>query len=256
MKLVLAALCAVMIAANVFAQPAASSKPDAAKSAAPVKSAEVPKTEEQKTFYALGLYLSEQVSIFNLSAAELKYVQMGFKDAVLNNPHQVELQVYGPKLNDLAKSRVAVKSSKEKEKSKDFLAKAAKEPGAQGFPSGLIYKEIKAGSGASPTAADTIKAHYHGTLVDGTVFDSSVQRGQPAEFPVQGVIKCWQEGIPKMKVGGKAKLICPSDIAYGDRGNSSIPGGATLIFEVELLEIVKPSVPESAPKTQAPAKKP
>jgi FKBP-type peptidyl-prolyl cis-trans isomerase len=132
-----------------------------------------------------------------------------------------------------------VKSEKPKEAPQDLLNKAAKEPGAKAFPSGLVYKEIKAGTGASPKPEDTVKVHYTGTFPDGKVFDSSVQRGQPAEFPLRGVIPCWTEGIPKMKVGGKARLTCPASIAYGEQGRPGIPGGATLIFEVELLEIVK-----------------
>ncbi len=105
--------------------------------------------------------------------------------------------------------------------------------------SGLIYAEVAAGGGASPKANDKVRVHYRGTLVDGTEFDSSLKRGQPAEFPLGGVIPCWTEGLQKMKVGGKARLVCPSDIAYGDQGRPSIPPGATLIFEVELLAIVK-----------------
>ena len=150
-------------------------------------------------------------------------------------------------------NRAAARTEKERKKAKTFLEKAAKEPGAQAFPSGLMYKEIKAGDGPSPTAADTVKAHYHGTLTDGSVFDSSVQRGQPMEFPLPGVIKCWQEGIPKMKVGGKAKLVCPAEIAYGDRGGGGgkIPGGAALAFEVELLEVMKPAPAPDAGKDKA-----
>ncbi len=102
----------------------------------------------------------------------------------------------------------------------------------------MVYVELEKGSGPSPTASDKVKAHYHGTLIDGTVFDSSVDRGEPVIFPLTAVIACWTEGLQKMAVGGKAKLICPSDIAYGDSGRPpAIPPGATLIFEVELLEI-------------------
>ncbi|HEX8908988.1 MAG TPA: FKBP-type peptidyl-prolyl cis-trans isomerase, partial [Anaeromyxobacteraceae bacterium] len=91
-----------------------------------------------------------------------------------------------------------------------------------------------------PKETDTVKVHYTGTLIDGKVFDSSVKRGQPAEFPLNQVIKCWTEGVAKMKVGGKAKLVCPSSIAYGDEGRPpTIPGGATLVFEVELLDVKK-----------------
>lgn len=222
MRLILAAIMAALLPAAAFAQPA-----------------ETLKNEDQKTLYALGLWLSQQVDVFDLTAADLKYVQMGLRDAVLKQAPKVDAKAYGPKLNELAQERLTRKSDKEKAKSKEFLAKAAKAPGATVFPSGLIFMELKPGTGPSPKPDDKIKAHYHGTLIDGTVFDSSVQRGQPLEFSLGGVIPCWQEGIPKMKVGGKAKLICPSDIAYGDRGSGKIPPGAALVFEVELIDIVK-----------------
>ncbi|HVE13709.1 MAG TPA: FKBP-type peptidyl-prolyl cis-trans isomerase, partial [Elusimicrobiota bacterium] len=128
----------------------------------------------------------------------------------------------------------------EKEPAKAFLAKAAKEKGAQKLPSGVIYTELKKGTGASPKATDKVKVHYQGTLRDGTVFDSSIQRGTPAEFPLNGVIPCWTEAVQKMKVGGKARVTCPSDAAYGDAGRPpQIRGGAALSFEIELLDILK-----------------
>ena len=102
----------------------------------------------------------------------------------------------------------------------------------------MVYKQLKAGTGASPKASDTVKVNYRGTLMDGTEFDSSYKRNQPTTFPLNGVIKCWTEGVQKMKVGGKAQLVCPSELAYGDQGHPPvIPPGATLTFEVELLEI-------------------
>jgi len=119
-----------------------------------------------------------------------------------------------------------------------YLDKAAAEPGATKTASGLVYRELRAGTGASPKASDTVKVNYRGTLVDGTEFDSSYKRNEPISFPLSGVIPCWTEGVQKMKVGGKSQLVCPSSIAYGDRGSPPvIPGGATLIFEVELLGI-------------------
>jgi FKBP-type peptidyl-prolyl cis-trans isomerase FkpA len=118
-----------------------------------------------------------------------------------------------------------------------FAAKIAAEPGAVKTDSGLVYREITPGTGASPKATDTVKVNYRGTLVDGTEFDSSYKRNEPAQFPLNGVIRCWTEGVQKMKVGGKSMLVCPSDIAYGDQGRPGIPGGATLIFEIELLDI-------------------
>jgi FKBP-type peptidyl-prolyl cis-trans isomerase FkpA len=122
--------------------------------------------------------------------------------------------------------------------SKAYLEKAAAMPGAVRTASGLVYRELNAGTGTSPKATDVVKVHYRGTLVDGTEFDSSYKRNEPATFPLNQVIPCWTEGVQKMKVGGKAQLVCPSSIAYGDRGSPpEIPGGATLIFEIELLEI-------------------
>jgi FKBP-type peptidyl-prolyl cis-trans isomerase FkpA len=195
--------------------------------------ADDPKTEDEKTLYALGLALARELQVFNLNPTEAEQVKRGFADALSGRKPVVELEPYGPKIQALAQARRASQS-------KDFLEKAAKEKGAVKTESGLIYTSIKEGSGASPKAADTVKVHYRGTLTDGREFDSSYARNSPAEFPLGGVIKCWTEGVAKMKVGGKAKLVCPAAIAYGDRGaGNMIPPGATLVFEVELLEVKK-----------------
>jgi FKBP-type peptidyl-prolyl cis-trans isomerase FkpA len=125
-----------------------------------------------------------------------------------------------------------------KPESAAFLDKAAAEPGAIKTPSGLVYREIRPGSGPSPRASDVVTVNYRGTLTDGTEFDSSYKRNQPTQFPLNQVIPCWTEGVQRMKVGGKSQLVCPSDIAYGERGSPPvIPGGSTLIFEIELLGI-------------------
>jgi FKBP-type peptidyl-prolyl cis-trans isomerase FkpA len=117
-------------------------------------------------------------------------------------------------------------------------AASAKEEGAVVTASGLVYRSLKDGNGASPSASDKVKVHYRGTFPDGKEFDSSYKRGEPIEFPLSGVIKCWTEGVQRMKVGGKAKLTCPAAIAYGERGAGGvIPPNATLLFEVELLAI-------------------
>jgi FKBP-type peptidyl-prolyl cis-trans isomerase FkpA len=122
----------------------------------------------------------------------------------------------------------------------DMAATAAKEKGAIVTPSGLVYRSLRDGSGANPTAADTVKVNYRGTLANGTEFDSSYKRNEPAQFPLGGVIPCWTEGVQRMKVGGKAQLVCPAAIAYGARGAGGVvPPNATLKFEVELLEIAK-----------------
>ena len=121
-----------------------------------------------------------------------------------------------------------------------YLDKAAAQPGAIRTASGLVYRELRSGSGGSPKASDMVTVNYRGTLVDGTEFDSSYKRNEPAQFPLSQVIPCWTEGVQRMKVGGKSKLVCPSDLAYGDQGRPSIPGGATLVFEIELLSIGGP----------------
>ena len=121
----------------------------------------------------------------------------------------------------------------------EVAAKSAKEPGAVVTDSGLVYRSLKDGTGAAPKASDVVKVHYRGTFPDGKEFDSSYSRNAPTEFPLDRVIKCWTEGVQRMKVGGKAKLTCPAAIAYGARGTPGgpIPPNATLLFEVELLAV-------------------
>ncbi|MFC1523074.1 FKBP-type peptidyl-prolyl cis-trans isomerase [Elusimicrobiota bacterium] len=189
------------------------------------------KTDTQKTLYSLGTMVgSDLATQYMLEPGEARFVAMGVQDAIEGKKFRSKVQDYRAKISDLRKDRL-------NSKNKDFLDKAAKEKGAKKFPSGLIYKVIKSGKGASPKATDKVKVHYHGTFPDGKVFDSSVERNKPAEFPLNGVIKCWTEGVQKMQVGEKAQLICPYDIAYGERGRGGIPAFATLIFEVELLAI-------------------
>ncbi len=205
---------------------------------------EKPMTEDQKTLYFLGHnVLSRNLKQFDFQPEESKYILMGLTDSLNSIPSKVD-ESYGPKINELIGKKQAAISQKEKEKGRTFLEKMAKEKDAKKLPSGVIYIPMKEGTGASPKATDMVKVHYHGTFPDGKVFDSSVDRKTPAEFPLNGVIPCWTEGVQKLKVGGKAKLVCPSDTAYGDQGMpGAIPGGATLVFEVELLEIVKPEAP-------------
>jgi FKBP-type peptidyl-prolyl cis-trans isomerase FkpA/FKBP-type peptidyl-prolyl cis-trans isomerase FklB len=199
-----------------------------------------PTTEEQKTLYALGVAAGQGLSIFNLSEAELQMVQSGITDFVTHKPLKAEVQPYMPKIQALQQSRQAMVAAAEKKAGQAFLDKAAAEKGATKAPAGFVITTLKAGTGESPKPTDKVKVNYQGTLTDGTVFDSSYQRGEPVTFPLNGVIKCWTEGLQMMKVGGKSRLVCPSDLAYGERGAAPrIKPGATLVFEVELLEIVK-----------------
>jgi FKBP-type peptidyl-prolyl cis-trans isomerase FkpA/FKBP-type peptidyl-prolyl cis-trans isomerase FklB len=195
--------------------------------------------DDQKTLYALGLAISQSLSTFTLSEAEFDTVKSGITDGVLKRAPKVDLQTFGPKIQQLQQTRMAGMAEIEKKSGAAFLAKAASEKGSTKTESGIVITPIKPGSGATPKATDTVKVHYHGTLIDRTVFDSSVTRGEPATFPLGQVIKCWTEGVQQIKVGGKSRLVCPANLAYGDRGSPPmIKPGATLVFEVELLEIV------------------
>jgi FKBP-type peptidyl-prolyl cis-trans isomerase FkpA len=221
------------------------------------------KTDDDKAFYALGLFISRNVGVFNLTPAELEIVKSGLSDGVTGKTPKVELETWGPKLQMLAQARAKETADKEKKAGEAFAAKAAAEPGARKLAGGTIIKETKPGTGAKPTAADTVKVHYEGKLIDGTVFDSSVKRGEPAEFALNRVIKCWTEGVQEMKAGGKAKLVCPSDIAYGDAGSPpNIKPGSTLVFDVELLEVkpaeaaAKPAAAPAPAAAEKPAAKP
>jgi FKBP-type peptidyl-prolyl cis-trans isomerase FkpA len=241
MRALFAFLPVILLAQTSPSQPAAP-KPAETAQAAPAGLA----SDDEKTVYALGLSIYATLAQFDLSPAELDLVKRAIGDAAVGKP-AIDLNTWGPKLQPLATARAARVSEREKISSAAYLEKAATEPGAVKTDSGLIYRETKAGEGASPKATDNVKVNYRGTLVNGIEFDSSYKRNQPAQFPLNGVIPCWTEGVQKMKVGGKAVLVCPSNLAYGDRGRPSIPGGAALIFEIELLEVVPAAAPAPTP---------
>jgi FKBP-type peptidyl-prolyl cis-trans isomerase FkpA len=205
-------------------------KPDLAAAAA--------RTEEEKTLYAMGAAIGQNaVQPLRLTEAELEILQEGIASTATGGEPDVSLEEYGPKFAAFMQSRAAEGAAEEKAKSKSFIDDAAAAEGAVQTASGLVYRTIQPGNGRSPGPTDTVQVHYHGTLTDGTVFDSSRERGEPIEFGLNQVIACWTEGVQKMKVGETAQLVCPSDIAYGDAGRPGIPPGATLVFEVELLGI-------------------
>lgn len=207
---------------------------------AAVSIAQAPKTDEEKVVYALGAAIGKGVAQFRLTKAEMEMLKQGLTDAATGSKLQANPQEYEPKIRDLQRSRAEAAE-------KAVLDQAAKQKGAQATASGLVYQELKAGRGPQPKATDTVKVHYKGTLPDGTEFDSSYGRGQPTEFPLNGVIPCWTEGVQKIKTGGKAKLTCPAKIAYGERSPSpKIPPNSTLVFEIELLEVKPVSPPAGA----------
>jgi FKBP-type peptidyl-prolyl cis-trans isomerase len=232
------ALAAVLALGPAVGRAADAPKPADEKKAAPAEN----KAQTEKTLYGVGLAVSNSLEVFNLSPAELEQVLKGIRDGQTGKPKATLDAALQQQVNELARARAPKAAEKaaarEKKDGAAYLAKAEKEKGAVKTASGAIVITEKEGTGATPTASDKVKVHYTGTLVSGRVFDSSAQRG-PAEFPLNGVIKCWTEALQKMKVGGKAKVVCPSEIAYGANGNAGIPGNAVLTFQVELLDIVK-----------------
>jgi FKBP-type peptidyl-prolyl cis-trans isomerase FkpA len=185
---------------------------------------------DDETLYALGVLMGANLRPFEPSAGEIETIKRGMSDA-LSGKAQADPGA-GPRLQALVVGR-------QKAKGEAFAARAAQEEGAVRTTSGLVFRSLKPGTGPSPVASDKVKVNYRGTLIDGTEFDSSYKTGQPAEFQLTGVIPCWTEGVQRMKVGETARLVCPSAVAYGDRGSPPrIHGGATLVFEVELLAVV------------------
>ena len=241
MKKTLLALAVMAATVPAFAQEAA--KPEM--------------TEAQKTMYFLGGALYSQVQSFDFTAEEQEYITKGFAEAVKHQSVKLDPAKYNQEVQKVLEAKYKAKVDAEKGEGKAFIAretKANKKLKPQTLKSGVVYIQTQKGKGKSPAETDIVKVHYHGTLANGRVFDSSVERNQPAEFPLNGVIPCWTEGVQKMKVGGKAILLCPSETAYGDRGAGPIAGGATLKFEVELLDIVPPA-PEEKEAVVNPEKK-
>ncbi|MES2624267.1 MAG: FKBP-type peptidyl-prolyl cis-trans isomerase [Pseudomonadota bacterium] len=205
-------------------------------------------TPEQKASYAIGANIGSGISTQGLAEdVDLDAIAMGMKDAVAGNlkltPEEMEavMQEFGAVMT--AKQQAAMQE--QAKAGVDFLAKNATAAGVKTTASGLQYLPITEASDASapkPTAADSVSVHYHGTLIDGTVFDSSVERGEPISFPLNGVIAGWTEGLQLMNVGDKYRLFIPSELGYGEAGAGPIPPNSTLIFEVELLGI-EPAAP-------------
>ena len=198
------------------------------------------KTDNDKTFYALGLDLSSKLAVFKMSPAELEAMKAGLSDGTLKKTPKVDMATFGPKINTLAQARQSAGAADEKKKGKAFLEPIAAKPGIKKTGTGLLMETITEGTGKSPAPGSTVKVNYKGTLIDGKIFDSSEKHGGPQPITMgTNLMQCWNEALEFMKVGGKAKLYCPAELAYGDRPNGEIPAGATLVFEIELLEIVK-----------------
>jgi FKBP-type peptidyl-prolyl cis-trans isomerase FkpA len=204
-------------------------------------------SSDEKVLYALGLAMSQSLGQFDLSEDELEQVQKGLADGVLGNDPEVDVQEYMMKIQEFAKGRADRVVAAEREAGVSVIEQAAAEEGAVKTESGMVFRSLEEGTGPNPSPADQVTVHYKGTLRDGTTFDSSYDRGQPATFGLNQVVPCWTEGVQRMKEGGKAKLTCPPDLAYGDRAAGAIPPGATLTFEVELIKVGS-ATPAPAPE--------
>ena len=221
--------------------------------ASPFASALELKTEEQKVSYSVGLMEGEKLKNvpnidFDAFIAAAKATYNGDEPKLTPDQVREVMTAFQQKQMEEQKKAFAKISEGNLEKGKKYSAENGKKKGVKTTESGLQYEMLNAGKGASPTAEDVVKVHYHGTLIDGTVFDSSVERNEPVSFPLNGVIPGWIEGLQMMKVGEKARFVIPADLAYGPAGtgpNSPIGPNETLIFEVELFEI-NPGAEESA----------
>jgi FKBP-type peptidyl-prolyl cis-trans isomerase len=197
---------------------------------------------------------NQNLAALDLSDQELKQLLAGLRDGYQHKAQIDNPESYLSQMQALQHSREQATAERQKQAGAAFSAKVATLPGAHKTASGLVYVSSVKGSGAQPGPTDRVKVQYSGKLIDGTEFDSSYKRGQPATFPLAGIIPCWKEALQLMKVGGHARVVCPSDIAYGDRGRPPvIPPGATLDFQIELLDVVEPPPPSVAvPNTPAP----
>ncbi len=209
--------------------------------AMPARAADAPPLadDQAKTLYTLGQLVSRSLASFSLTPAELEQVRAGLEDGVLGRQSRVDLATYAPRIEALQLERQSAIAARQRESGEKFLAGAAGETGATRSASGVVTTPLQPGTGASPKATDRVRVHYEGRLIDGSVFDSSVQRGEPATFRLDEVIPCWTEALQQVKVGARVRIGCPSSVAYGDEGRPpTIPPGATLVFDVQLLDIV------------------
>ena len=209
-------------------------------------------TEEEKTVYALGLLLSKQMPNFPLDERDLEFLEQGLRDGLLRREPRVSLADYAAKLPQLAETRNAALLEAETKQAQEFLESERNVDGASVSESGVVKRVLRRGAGRRPAETDTVELHYHGTLRDGTVFDSSVRRDEPVTLPLARILPCWTEAITTMEVGEKSRFVCPPELAYGERGSPpSIRPGAALAFEMELLAIVDPPDREGGSRSEA-----
>lgn len=220
----------------ILAILAASAAPAAEKPAGR-EGTEKEKFADAELLYALGALLGARVQNYGFSPEELARIQHGFADASAKRRLKltdVDMEEWGPRVDAWLQRRATPALAKEKERGSALAAAEAKEPGAQTLEGGIVLRMLKAGEGASPSPRDRVRVKYEGRTADGKVFDSSAS----ADVPLDKVVRCWSVALPKLRVGGRARLVCPPATAYGEQGRQpQVPGGATIVFDIELLEV-------------------
>lgn len=198
-------------------------------------------TDEKRVSYGIGRQMGDQLLASNIPDLSIELVMEGVRDAYTQQPSQVDEEAMQAAFQSLQNTMQALAEESARAAGQagiEFLEKNAVREGVITLPSGLQYEVVTAGTGATPVASSTVRTHYEGTLISGEVFDSSYKRGQPAEFPVGGVIAGWTEALQLMQEGAKWRLYIPSNLAYGERAAGSIPPHSTLIFDIELLNVL------------------
>ena len=218
-------LLSLFICLPAFAQEAGSAAQDAA--------------ERNKMLYSLGFLLGDNLKTQLIldNEDDYKAVSQGMRDSLLNKASQTKVEDYKPQIMQKYQDDARLLSQRREEKQKEYLTGFQKEKGVKVLDNGAMIKLSRAGKGKNPKADSTVTVHYTGTLIDGTKFDSSRDRGEAATFGLSQVIGCWTKAVQQMKPGARAKVVCPADTAYGNRPVGPIPPNSVLVFDIELLEV-------------------
>lgn len=250
-----AGLLMVGVSTAAFAQEIKLDLPGQGKTeaAAPATAPAAPQYTEQQLIEEFGWFMAKRVGLAELdfNPSQIESLMKGLSAAASGKESPYELEKIGPAMDQFMQKKQATYMAKLKEKgqaeTEAFLTDVKKKSGVVVLPSGLAYEIVQQGQGPAPKPTETVKVHYTGTLINGTVFDSSVQRGEPVEFQLNEVIPGWTEGLQKISKGGKIKLYIPPQLAYGDEGRPGIPPASTLVFDVELLDIKATPAPSATP---------
>jgi FKBP-type peptidyl-prolyl cis-trans isomerase len=257
--LLLAGISAATFAQEIKLNLPAKGETPAAPSATPAAAPAAPEYTEQQLIEEFGWFMAKRVGLAELdfNQTQIDSLMKGLASAASGKESPYELAKIGPAMDQFMQKKQSTYMAKLKAKgsadSETFLSTVKKKAGVIVLPSGLAYEIVQPGQGPAPKPTETVKVHYTGTLINGTVFDSSVQRGEPVEFQLNEVIPGWTEGLQKISKGGKIKLYIPPQLAYGDEGRPGIPPASTLVFDVELLDIKPPPPPAPAPVAPAAA---